>query len=413
MPFGRRLGLLSVAALLLRVGYAVAFADRDQPSPDSDRFFFLEAPKLLANGEGFVHPFIQAIGFEDAATAGHPPGWIFLLTPVAKLGLLTPLSARLVGCAAGAVACLLIGLIARRVAGEAAGIAAAGIAAIYPTWVFADASGMPEALYLALVAAAVLALLNLRASDTQKGAIVLGLLVGLAGLTRTEGLLFLPLVVVPVLWRQWRAVAITAVAVAVTVGPWTIRNAIELQRFIPVSTNVDTVLAGANCQQTYFGRDTGLWSADCFAAATNFREGQARYDEGALAEGWRTSGTTFAQDHAARLPVVIAARIARLWRLWQPLREADLTEGVRPAAVTVGALSFLLLLLPAGALGAYAGGLARRDLIVFAALAFTVTAASALGWGAPRFLRPAELGLIVCAAALLAARSRPTAAAVR
>lgn len=386
--------------------YALIFADPAAPPPAGDRDFFVEAAKLLTQGQGLVHPFVWSTGIRDAASAGHPPLWIFTLAPLAEFGLLTPTTARLMSCLAGAAAVFLVGLVAWRMAGERAGLLAAAFAAVYPAWLFADASGMAESLYAALVAGAVLALLAVRADPRLRHAVMLGVLVGLAALTRTEGLLLLPFVALPFLWRRRRALAVASLTAALVVVPWTIRNAIVLDRFVPVSTNVDTVIAGANCEQAYSGRDIGIWVFSCFTAATDLDAVSPRYDEGRLAAAWRADGVEYARDHAGRLPVVAAARVARVWRLWQPMREAELTEGVSPRAGRVSALSFLLVLLPAGLLGAAACRLRREHLALLGALALMVTVTSAAGWGAPRFLRPAEIGLLVCAAALASRASR-------
>lgn len=403
----RAIALAALAGLAARVAHVLLFADRAAPPPAGDRDFFVEGARLLADGEGFVHPFVHALGVEDAASAAHPPLWIAVLAGLAKLGALSPLSARLAGCVAGAVAVLLIGLVARRLAGPKAGLLAAGVAAAYPAWVIADGSGMAEPLYLALVAAAVLGLLRAREDPAPRAALLAGALVGLAALTRTEGLLLVPFAALPLLWGHRRALALVTVAAALTVAPWTVRNAITLDRFVPVSTNVDTVVAGANCDATYHGRDTGLWSPRCLAAAA---AGEVsfplrRYEEGRLAAAWSSAGREYAAEHLSRLPVVVAARVGRLWRVWQPLREADTTEGVGVTAGKVAALSFLLGLAPLGLLGVARGGLRRRHLVLLAGLALMVTATSAVGWGAPRFLRPAEMGLVVAAGALLAARA--------
>lgn len=396
----RRLALIAAAGLAARVLFVLLATDSADPAPASDRDFFLGAARLLSDGQGFLHPFVHEIGLRDAASAGHPPLWILTLVPLAKLGLLTPLSARLASCVAGAAAVLLVGLVARRMAGERAGMLAAALAAAYPAWIVADASGMTESLYVALVAGVVLALLAARDDARVRAGVAVGALVGLAALTRAEGLLLLPFAVWPLLWRHRRALAAATLAAVVVVAPWTIRNAVVLERFVPVSTNVDTVIAGANCDATYRGRDTGLWRLDCLAAATDLPPGATRYDEGRLAAGWREAGVEYARDNASRLPVVAAARIARAWRLWQPLREAELTEGVGRDAGRVAALSFLLLLAPAGLFGAITWRHDRRHLRLLLGLAAMVTVTCAVGWGAPRFLRPAEIGALVCAAAL-------------
>jgi hypothetical protein len=171
------------------------------------------------------------------------------------------------------------------------------------------------------------------------------------------------------------------------VAPWTIRNAAELHRFVPISTNEDTVIAGANCPETYHGRDTGSWSPACLSRAGGGGTlDLAHYREGVLAGRWRTAGLDYARDHAGRLPAVAAVRVLRTWRLWQPLREGELSEGENGGVADVGAIVFLALLLPLGLLGWWRAGLRRDHRLMLAGLALMVSVTSAIGWGAPRFL---------------------------
>ena len=320
---------------------------------------------------------------------------MLLLTPLAKLGGLTYTSARVVGAFVGAGAVAVVGLVGRRLAGERAGLIAAGVAAAYPAWVVGDTSGMSEGLYLLLVAAALLALLDRRA-------VLAGLAIGLATLTRSEGLLLVPLAAWPLLWGRRAAVA-TGVVLLV-LAPWAIRNTVQLDRFVPVSTNDATVVAGANCPPAYHGRDTGSWVPACLSLV------RPSTDEGVLAARWQSAGLHYAKHHAGRVPAVAAVRVLRTWRLWQPLR-APVSEGENRIADKVAALWFLILLLPAGALGMWRAPLAARDRLLLGALLVLITLTSAIGWGSPRFARPAELGLMLAAAAYVAAtRDSPSGA---
>jgi 4-amino-4-deoxy-L-arabinose transferase-like glycosyltransferase len=385
-PFVARLALIALAALCLRVVYALTIAGHDNLDVAvGDRFFFVEGAKLLAKGQGFVHPFTYEALHVSMPSAAHPPLWLLVLTPFAKLGLLTYTSARVIGAAVGATVVVLAGLLGRRLAGERAGLIAGGIAAAYPAWIVGDTSGMSEALSLAFVAAALLAVLDRRA-------VLAGLAVGLAVLTRAEALLLVPLLLWPALWG--RGALLASAAVLVLVLPWSVATSASLDHPVVVSTNGATVLAGANCDSTYHGRDLGFWLPSCLEAAA--RRGSPTYDEGVLADRWEAAGEHYAEHHAARLPAVMAVRVLRTWRLWQPLRNTS--EGENGTAVKVASLWFLVLLLPVGLLGLRR--LRSRPLLALCAL---VTVTSALGWGSPRFARPAELALMLAAAAYVAA----------
>ena len=363
-----------------------------------------------------MHPFISLVGHRDVASAGHPPLWTAVLAPLAKVGADGYEAARLTSALAGAAAVAVLGLVGRRVASPAAGLWAAALGAVYLPWIVGDTTGMSEALYLLLVGLTVLAVLAGRDSGRTALAVVAGACAGLAALTRTEGLLLVPLIAWPLLWgrgtaARWALPLVATLAALVVVAPWTIRNAAALDRFVLVSTNESTVLAGANCPETYYGRDTGSWRPECLARATRTTD-LASYDEGVLAGRWSSAGREYARDHAGRLvTVVMPVRVLRTWRLWQPTREGRLSEGENADVAKIAAFVFLLLLLPGGVVGLVVARLPRDRVLVLVALAVMVSFTSAIGWGAPRFLRPAELALLVAAGAGVAAVLRRPAGA--
>ena len=415
--FAGTLAGIVVAALALRVGYALTLADhRNLAVSTGDRFYFVEGAKLLAGGHGFVHPFVWLSTHHGAASAAHPPLWTTLLGGLVKTGISGYEAARIAGAFVGAAGVGAIGLVGRRMAGARAGLLAAAFAAVYVPFAVGDTSGMSEALYLLLVAVAVLAVLAARERAGVVAAALAGVAVGFAVLTRTEGLLLVPAVVWPALWgrgpgARWALPLVATVATALVLAPWTVRNAVALDRFVLVSTNESTVLAGANCPATYHGRDTGSWLPACLArgiAPVDLRH----YDEGDLARQWSAVGRRYAREHAGRLAVVVPVRVLRTWRMWQPLREGELSEGENARVAKLGALMFLVLLLPAGVVGAVLARLPRDRMLILVALAAMVTATSAVGWGAPRFLRPAELALLVLAGAGADALLRRRRAAV-
>ncbi len=150
----------------------------------------------------------------------------------------------------GTATVLLVYLLARRLvgrgtAGTAAGLLAALAAAIYPS--FLDGTGrlLSEPLAGFLLAAAMLAFLSAAESASRARWGVTGLLLGALALTRAEYLPFtlvFALVALTLVWRgeDRRRGAVCAALVlagaAVIVAPWTIRNALVLDRAVPVST---------------------------------------------------------------------------------------------------------------------------------------------------------------------------------
>ena len=57
--------------------------------------------------------------------------------------------------------------------------------------------------------------------------------------------------------------AFAVLAAALVIAPWTVRNWITFDQPVLLSTNDATVLTGANCHDTYHGKDLGSWRVDC------------------------------------------------------------------------------------------------------------------------------------------------------
>jgi 4-amino-4-deoxy-L-arabinose transferase-like glycosyltransferase len=322
-------------------------------------------------------------------------------------GLDGVLAHRALGAFLGGVTIVLVALIGRRVGGERVGLAAAGIAALYPLLVAADGAPMSESLYGLLIAACILLALRLREQRAVWSAAALGAVIGLAALTRSEALLLLVLLGVPLTWRAWKPALALLAACVVVLAPWTIRNYSAFDRLTLISHNDSTVLAGANCAKTYHGADLGSWRFDCISMRKTFQEGKQ-------AAIWRREGIDYATGHAGRWPVVVPVRVLRTWDLWQPHRQVDLAEGRARWAETAGVIAYFLLL-PLAIGGAVL--LWRRDrgaAAILLAPALLVTFSSAIGYGNPRFRHAFEISIVVLAGLALLAlarRRQPTAAA--
>jgi 4-amino-4-deoxy-L-arabinose transferase-like glycosyltransferase len=393
--FPARLALIAVAGLTVRVVYTLALA-RDT-SGIGDFFFYHGMANLLGDGHGFVHPVFFAEDGTEVPTAEHPPLWPLLLGAVSAVGGDGFTAHRLAGCVVGAVAIVVIGLLARRVAGERAGLVAAGIAAVYPTLVAADGSLMSESLYGLLIAGSLLAALELATRPRARTAAALGALLGLAALTRAEALLLLPLLALPVVWlgrRQapgWVArLALVCGVAGLVIAPWTMRNWIAFDRPVLISINDSSVIGGANCAPAYSGPDIGFWRLDCLAPRE--RAG----NEAVQAERWRDDGIDYAFDHPGRLPLVGLVRALRTWDLYQPNRQVSFAEGRDHDVQRAGTAAYFLLLL-AAVYGAVLLRRRREALVVLLAPAVLVTLSSVAGFGMPRFRHAAEIPLVVLA----------------
>jgi 4-amino-4-deoxy-L-arabinose transferase-like glycosyltransferase len=393
--FRARVAAIAVAGLVLRLGYVLGPARNVKGI--GDWYFFHWGANLIADGHWFVEPFEKVFHGRLVPSAGHPPLWELILSGASFLGGTSYLAHRAVGCFLGAATIVAIGLLARRLGGDRAGLVAAAVAAVYPVMIAADGSLMSEGLYSLLIAGALLAAFRLRERGDVRSAAGLGALIGLAALTRSEALALLPLLALPIALtrpaRRWRLAGVALLAAAILIAPWTIRNWVEFERPVLISTNDGTLLAGANCDRTYHGRDTGFWNIECISerSLANEARQEAR---------WRSEGLDYAKDHAGRLPAVLAVRLLRTWDLYQPRRMVTFAEGRWVRADQAGVIAYFLLL-PFAFAGAWLLRQRRGEILTLLVPVALVLLLSLIGYGIPRFRAPAEITIVVLAAVAL------------
>jgi 4-amino-4-deoxy-L-arabinose transferase-like glycosyltransferase len=385
---GWLLGIVAVG-VALRLVHVLAIA----PSTAifSDGFFFHWVGKAVADGHGYVNPAELFFRGHSVPTATHPPLYTLVIAAATKLGITGDEAQRSLGCIFGAGTIAVIGLLGRRVAGPRAGLVAAAIAACYPLLIAADGALMSETLYSLLIGLALIAAYWVRDDPGWRRAAVLGVVIGLAALTRAEALLLLPLLALPAAWRRWRLLGAVVLATVVVVAPWTVRNWTTFDRPVLISTNDGVTLAGSNCAATYHGRDLGSFDTGCIGPA-RFPANEARQ-----AAQYRSDATSYAGDHLGRVPVVIGARILRVWGLYQPTRLAYDAQNRRLAVQEAGVL-FSYALIPFAVFGAVMLRRRGEPLFVLLAPVLLVTITCALTYGGLRLRQAAEVPLVVLAA---------------
>jgi len=392
------LGFMALA-LALRLAYASA-------SPivgtGGDPVWYHGVANRLADGLGFTSPpgTGAAVG---APTAFHPPLFPLVLAAGSELGLDSFRQHQAIGCLLGALTVGGIGLLARRVAGETAGIVAAGMAAVYLPLIADSSTLFSEALYGLTIVGVLIAALRLLERATVARAAMLGAAVALAALTRGEGLALILLALVLCARGGRGAVARSAAALgacAVLLAPWIVHASAAMDRPVLLSTNVGSALTGANCPSTYgSGPLQGSWDILCLVSSVD-RRPLAR-NEAVQSERWRREATEYARDHAGRIPLVVAVRELRTWSLWKP------NDTIRLEAFLFGqplrwgwwtlASTWAVLLLAIGG-GVLLWRRSRGALAVLAAPILLVIAFTAVTYGAARFRAAAEIPLLVLAA---------------
>lgn len=249
-PLGRWAVVLTGVALAVRVGWVLA-VDRIGFA-FNDALMYHTTAMSLSRGEGYVP-------LTGGPTARWPPGYSSLLGGIYRVVGIEPIAGEianaLIGAATVGVLVLVVGAALDRHVAIAAGVALA----LLPGPVLWTDVLVSETLYTALFV--VMIGLVLRSSPSWRWALLLGAMVGLGALVRGEAFtwMLLPLVV----WwphvdrrRLAATLAVSVVAVVVVIAPWTIRNAIVMDAFVPIATNASQTLwsghhDGATGGQTY------------------------------------------------------------------------------------------------------------------------------------------------------------------
>jgi hypothetical protein len=270
-----------------------------------------------------------------------------------------------------------------------------------------DAALMAETLYVFFVTAVLLLAWPAADRPTPARFVVLGLMIGAAALTRAEGALLVPLLVVPLAARlrdeggrrRLGFGAAAAGAALAVVLPWTVRNVVRFDALVPVSTNLGSALDGANCGEMYTGKRTGLWrfSSDCFEGFLQSELVAA--NEATVAREHGDDGVRYARRHAADVPKVMAVRWLRTFGFFDPKRQVafESLEWRRGRWQTLGMRTYWALL-PFAAVGTFALVRQRKRVWPLLSTLALVSLTTVLTYGNQRFRIAAEPALLVLAA---------------
>jgi hypothetical protein len=237
----RWVAALTLLALVIRLAFTVAI-DRDE-LPLNDMYFYHGTAKALADGLGFI-------SFDQNPTARWPPAFPFLLSLMYRVFGSDPTRAETLNAFLGAATVPLMYVAAKRALDRRTALVAAGALALMPGQILYSEAVLAEPLYTFVLVGFLALLVGL--PDRRLSAALVGLAIGVAALTRGEGLLLLA--VPPFVW--WGAMArrellvrtaLATLAALVVIAPWTVRNAVVVDAFVPVSTNsAQTFWAGHN-----------------------------------------------------------------------------------------------------------------------------------------------------------------------
>jgi 4-amino-4-deoxy-L-arabinose transferase-like glycosyltransferase len=419
---GGRAGLaVLVAILLLGLGLRVGEA-WDGRAPVYDARAYAAIAANLERGEGFT------VGSgATQPSSNYSPGVPLLVAGVYELtGGVHERTARIVLALLGTLSVLFTYLIGRRLsrrsmhsphqsvvnassgAGVVAGLMGAAAVAVYPALLEYQGMLMSEPLAATLLSGAVLAMFW--AHDSRQAAaasgeqlvrwLLPGVLLGALAMVRPEYLgvaLLLALVVVAPGVRRHRRMALGQAAVllaglVVVLAPWAVRNAIALDRFVPVSTGGGQVLfAGTYLPSDgdpekvggeVVARHPGLFAP---GDAQRLRLEQilarlaaARYPGLETDQALSRMGREQLWDDISEEPLEYAGFVAtKVWRIWshgpRDVMREPLWEALHWALVGFGLIGLAVL-----------AWRRRWEALVLATVFVSITAISALLVASPR-----------------------------
>jgi 4-amino-4-deoxy-L-arabinose transferase-like glycosyltransferase len=354
------------------------------------------------------------------ATATHPPLFPALLWVFDLLGLHSIDAQRLALAGVTCSSVLVMGLLGRKVAGPIVGIIAAVIAALNPLWLGLVGSLMSESIYLIIIALMLLLALRCLDRPTIGRFAILGVVIALAALTRSEAIDFVVFLGLPLLifasvpWKRRSLFGLAFLAgLILLLGPWLIRNEVQVGGAV-LSDEQGGTLAGSYCNDTFSPGNLqyGGFSGDCAVGLAAFLIADGRppdaktgWTEITLDRSLTKIAETYARHHLGQLPGVVVAREARTWELGNHSMQLQLAfaEGRNR---TFEQLSWILywILVPFVLVGAVV--LARtswRGLTIVAVPIVVVAFNVAIIYGSTRFRVAAEPSLTVLAAVGIAA----------
>jgi 4-amino-4-deoxy-L-arabinose transferase-like glycosyltransferase len=421
---------LAALAVVLVLGLGLRIVEAwDGRSPVYDAQGYATIAANLERGEGFT----LGPGATQPAT-NYSPGLPLFVSAIYELsGGVHERSARLVLALIGSLAVLFTYLIGRRLSGPAAGLIGAAVVAIYPALVEYQGMLMSEPLAASLLSGAVLAVLW-AAGPRASGARVLsrrpspmcsdtasrrpplwgtpaaapparwrwlipGVLLGGLALARPEYLAISLLIAVVVFIREGRngwlkclpQASILVLGLALVVAPWTIRNAVVLARFVPVSTGGGQVLfagsympsggdperVGAEVLERHPGLRRQL-SSDARLEQILAALAEQRYPEMGTDAALARMGRERLWDNLSERPLEYAGFVAtKVGRIWSP--------GPRDVMREPGWRALHWVLIAFGLLGLVLLAVQRRwEALLIGVVVLAVTATGALLVASPR-----------------------------
>jgi hypothetical protein len=260
---------------------------------------------------------------------------------------------------------------------------------------------------------------------------------GVAALVRSELILVLPLLVIPLLVRRladrsvkerFAWLVASGAAALLVMSPWLVRNLTAFEKPVLLGTDAGVALAATNCDTTFHGEYLGWWSPECVVnVALVKRDGRCRAvpaetavvtarrtcDASEADEVWRRRALRYIKGNLDRYPVVLLARLGRMWEVYRPGTpwgsiepgekiNFDIIEGRSESAARL-ALAQFYLLVPLAIAGGVVLWRRRKPIAPLVAFVVLVSVTAMYAFGNTRYRSIAEPSIAVLGAVALGA----------
>jgi 4-amino-4-deoxy-L-arabinose transferase-like glycosyltransferase len=389
-----------------------------------DAFYHHGQANLLADHGEYLNPNIHLATGELVDSAGDPPLFAAYLAAWSKIGFDGVTDHRVAASLWGFVLVLAVGLFARRLAGNVAGVIAAILAAVHPLMWINDIMLLSEGMHQPFIVLMFWAAYEWITEPSRRNIAILGVAIAAATMIRAEALSLYGFMVLPLIWwgvkaldtkEKVRQTILCGLAGLILMSPWLVYNNVRFEKPVTVSAVSGTVMVAGACDGAWTGESLGYW-VNCFDddLIAKLREelpgswpddeaDRVHYDESVIDEFNRDHAIEYYLDNWRRYPKVAAARIGRsleLYRVSHTLRMQYGVEGRWEEPSTVG-LGVYYALIPFTVIGALL--LRRRKIRLTPLLSMwpMIMLASAMTFGLTRYRVPIDIAMIILAAVAL------------
>lgn len=323
LPRTRRGRWFVVAVLVLAAVARLGVIAWDRHyTPAYDGAHFDAIAKSIAHGDGYGNTLLP---MTHGPSAYRAPLYPTVLSAAYVVTGDSVTAGRIENALIGVGLVALIGVVAAQLWSRRVAAVALVIAALHPTlWLYGSGLQLEPLLALLIVGATAAALQHRRAPRGLWWPAIAGVIVGLGALTRETAFLLLP----GLAWLVWTArprwtrravlapVLLVVIACA-TVAPWTIRNAVRLHAFVPVSTSGGYSIAGTyNDTAMHNPTYPAIWMPpEQDPALRQLILDHEPLTEVQLDSLLRTATKDYVRDHPGSLPKAMFWNVVRLFDL--------------------------------------------------------------------------------------------------